>query len=91
MDKQGKWKFSPVYDITFSNGPGGEHSTMYMGEGKNPTVKHLLLLAKKHNIKNADDIIKEVISAKNRWREFATKAGVSKKTQESIWSVISKF
>jgi serine/threonine-protein kinase HipA len=91
MDEQGKWKFSPVYDITFSNGPGGEHSTMYMGEGKNPTTKHLMALAKKHNIKNADDIIKEVLNAKNRWREFAVKAGVSKKTQESIWSVISKY
>jgi hypothetical protein len=50
-----------------------------------------LALAKKHNIKNANDIIEEVLSAKNRWREFATKAKVSKKTQESIWSVISKF
>jgi serine/threonine-protein kinase HipA len=91
MDEKGKWRFSPVYDVTFSDGPGGEHSTMYMGEGKNPTIKHLLSLAKKHNIKNADDITDEVISAKNRWREFATQAGVSKKTQESIWRVISKY
>jgi hypothetical protein len=64
---------------------------MYMGEGKNPTTKHLMALAKKHNIKNADDIIKEVLNAKNRWGELATQAGVSKKTQESIWSVISKY
>ncbi len=91
MDEKGKWRFSPVYDVTFSDGPGGEHSTMYMGEGKNPTIKHLLSLAKKHNIKNVDDITDEVISAKNRWREFATQAGVSKKTQESIWRVISKY
>lgn len=28
------WKLSPAYDLTYSFGPGGEHSTMYMGEGK---------------------------------------------------------
>ena len=37
MDEKGVWGFSPAYDITFSSGPGGEHSTMYLGEGRNPT------------------------------------------------------
>ncbi len=44
MNELGEWKFSPAYDITFSSGPGGEQSTMVMGEGKNPTTKHLAKL-----------------------------------------------
>lgn len=30
------WTFAPAYDLTFSDGPAGEQSTMVMGEGKNP-------------------------------------------------------
>ena len=41
MNEFGEWKLSPAYDLTFSNGPGGEQSTMVLGEGRNITVKHL--------------------------------------------------
>ena len=88
MDEKGVWNFSPVYDVTFSNGPGGEHSTMYMGEGKHPTSEHLLELAKKHGIKKADAIIENVKQARDKWKIFAEKAKVSKKSQESIAAVI---
>ena len=88
MDEKGVWNFSPVYDVTFSNGPGGEHSTMYMGEGKYPTSEHLLQLAKKHGIKKADAIIENVKQARDKWKIFAEEAKVSKKSQESIWKSI---
>ena len=51
MYENGNRELSPAYDITFSYGPGGEHSTIHLGEGKNPTTKHLLKLTKKHSIK----------------------------------------
>ncbi len=88
MDEKGVWNFSPVYDVTFSNGPGGEHSTMYMGEGKHPTSEHLLQLAKKHGIKKANTIIENVKQARDKWKIFAEEAKVSKKSQESIWKII---
>lgn len=44
MDAAGRWKRSPAYDLTFSSGPGGEQSTMVMGEGRNPGVEHLIKL-----------------------------------------------
>ena len=88
MDEKGTWNFSPIYDVTFSNGPGGEHSTMYMGEGKHPTSEHLLQLAKKHGIKKADAIIENVKQARDKWKIFAEEAKVSNKMQESIWKVI---
>jgi serine/threonine-protein kinase HipA len=54
--------------LTFSQGPGGEHSTTYLGEGKNPTQEHLIKLANKHNIKNADDVMSEIKGVVDRFK-----------------------
>ena len=90
MDEKGSWYLSPVYDVTFSYGPGGEHSTMYMGEGKNPTDEHLLALSKKYGIKKGNIIINEVREVTKKWKEFAKIAGVSKRNIENIDKVLQK-
>lgn len=79
MDQQGNWTVSPAYDLTFSSGPAGEHSTMIMGEGKNPTKKHLLKLAGTLGIKQDKvlEIIDQVLAATQKWDAFAGKVGVS--------------
>lgn len=46
LNEQGMWKLSPVFDLTYSFGPGGEHSTSVAGHGKNITREHLLRVAK---------------------------------------------
>lgn len=51
MDAQGHWQLSPVFDLTFSDGPGGEHSTSVAGEGLAPARSHLLQVAKAGGIK----------------------------------------
>ena len=45
LDQQGFWKLSPAFDLTYSFGPGGEHSTSVAGHGKNITRAHLLKVA----------------------------------------------
>ncbi len=79
MDQQGNWTVSPAYDLTFSSGPSGEHSTMMMGEGKSPTKVHLLKLASIVGIKQekALEIIDQVLAATQQWDAFADKVGVS--------------
>jgi serine/threonine-protein kinase HipA len=72
-----KWQLSPAYDLTFSFGPGGEHSTTYLGEGRNPTIEHLKKLASKHNIKNANHIIQEVQEAVSRFEKYAKDIDIS--------------
>ena len=86
MDQQGNWTVSPAYDLTFSFGPAGEHSTMIMGEGKSPTKKHLLNLATTYNIKQdkAVDIINQVLAATEKWDAFAREAGVSEVQTKNI-------
>ena len=46
MDEQGLWKLSPAFDLTYSFGPGGEHSTSVAGHGKNIMRTHLIQVAK---------------------------------------------
>jgi len=87
LDENQNWKLSPAYDLTFSYGPGGEHSTMYLGEGKNPSIQHLKELAKKHQIKNSDTIIQEVQSAVNKFKDYAKEFDVQKQTVKNIYEV----
>jgi serine/threonine-protein kinase HipA len=46
MNEQGLWKLSPAFDLTYSFGPGGEHSTSVAGHGKSITRAHLTQVAK---------------------------------------------
>ena len=46
----GKWRLAPAYDLTYSNSIGGEHATTIAGEGRNPSVKDILSVAKKTGI-----------------------------------------
>lgn len=93
MDSNGVWRVSPSYDLTFSSGPGGEHCSMVMGEGKKPGLSQLLELAKISNIKKADAlrIIDEVKGAVSKWSHFAKDAGVSDASRELIDSTITKI
>jgi len=88
MLSDGTWQASLAYDLTFSSGPGGEQSSTVMGEGKNPGVEHLLALAKKFDIEQAQPIIDEVQSAIFRWTEFADEAGVSTVSKRKIRKII---
>ncbi|TAX70883.1 type II toxin-antitoxin system HipA family toxin [Rhizobium leguminosarum] len=80
MNADGRWILSPAYDLTFSSGPGGEHSVDIAGEGRNPDMKHLLTVSKQASISDQDarDVIDQVRTAIEGWQHFAEKAGLSK-------------
>lgn len=90
MESDGTWKAAPAYDLTFSSGPGGEHSTTVMGEGKNPGLKHLQKLGQKMGVSNTDEIIQQVKLIVSNWGAFAVLAGVTKESRESIGKVIAR-
>lgn len=82
----GNWRVSPAYDLTFSNGPGGEHCMTVMGEGKNPSRQHLLKLAAVGQLSapHANTLIDEVASALAQWPVLAQNAGVSRSNRHQI-------
>lgn len=86
MDQMGKWRLSSAYDITYSNGPGGEHWTAYLGEGKNPTIASLLRLAELSSIgrKEAGAMIDQVRSAVDKLPLLCNDHLVPQKLSESI-------
>lgn len=85
LDEENNWKLSPAYDLTFSYGPGAEHSTTYLGVGKNPSIKQLQELAQKHAIKDSDVIIHEIQIVVKKFKQYAKEQGVSKNTYENIF------
>jgi len=90
--ERGAWKAAPAYDLTFSGGPGGEHSTTVMGEGRNPGTEHFMKLAEKFSIssKDAKRIMDEVHGAVSDWPVFAGQAGISATSKKLIANVINK-
>lgn len=92
MDARGGWRVAPAYDLTFSGGPGGEHSTTIMGEGKNPGKEHLMQLAEKFGISKtrAARSIAKVHSAIRQWPRFADAAGVGTLSKQMITAVIAR-
>ncbi|MDP9791354.1 type II toxin-antitoxin system HipA family toxin [Agrobacterium tumefaciens] len=80
MDGNGRWSLAPAYDLTFSSGPGGEHSTAIAGEGRNPGMSHLLAVSRGASISDQDarEVIEQVRAAVDRWPEFAEEVQLSK-------------
>jgi len=78
LDGKGGWGLSPVYDVTFVGGPGGEHCTAYLGEGREPDISLLLKLAEQASIKAADArlIIGQVQSAVATFSALAKEQGI---------------
>ena len=86
MNAQGQWSVAPAYDLVFSSGPMGEHSTTVMGEGKYPGIQQLLRLAEVAQIdpNQAKQIIEQVQHAVARWPDFAESTGVKKASKRLI-------
>lgn len=79
MDEQnGTWALAPAYDLTFSLGPGGEHSTTVAGHGRAINKSHCLELAGKYDLDTsvAKQVIGEVEEIIAQWPAFAQDAGV---------------
>ena len=73
MARDGFWRLAPGYDLTFSPGPGGEHSTTVLGEGRRIARHHLLELGKYADLgaAEAERIVGRVAEAVADWDRFA--------------------
>ncbi|MDE6871414.1 MAG: HipA domain-containing protein [Bacteroidales bacterium] len=82
MDKNGKWRLSPAYDIGFAYNPEGSwtdtHQMSINGKFDEITRKDLLVCAASNNIKNAAEIIDKVCETASGWPEIAMNCGVPK-------------
>ena len=93
MDKTGEWKVSPAYDLTFSYGPGGQQSTMVMGEGKLPDIDHLRALGRHAEISDAkvEEILEQIRDSLGWWSELAKVYGVRMATHDLVLAQMDRF
>jgi len=90
-DATGEWALSPAYDLTFTPGPGGEHTMTLDGEGRSPDRSHMLRLARRADIApaEAEEIIEQVRAAVARWPGFADQARVSQAPRRPITDALT--
>lgn len=86
LNAQGFWKLSPAFDLTFSEGPGGEHSTSVAGHGKNITREHLLQVAKTGGVKvkDAKQCVDHWLAVTASFKRLATAAPIRRATLADI-------
>lgn len=82
MDKEGKWKISPAYDINYSFSLGGNwtnvHQSSINGKFDNFTRNDLLSFGKNFGIKKANRILDEITTAVNQWSKIASDLDIPK-------------
>ncbi len=90
--ESGQWHLAPAYDLTFSQGPGGEHTTTVSGEGLQPTIHHCLHLAEDAGISHneAKDIYCHVEDTVSYWLDFADQVGVREEVSDEIGAILEK-
>ncbi|MFC3180652.1 type II toxin-antitoxin system HipA family toxin [Cypionkella sinensis] len=86
MERNGAWHLAPAYDLSFSRGPGGEHTLLVGGEGRWPGPAQFEAVAAKVGIKpkRAVEIVEEVDAAVSGWMGFANNSDVPTKLSADI-------
>jgi serine/threonine-protein kinase HipA len=91
MDRSGQWRLSPAFDVTFSYNPDGQwtsqHQMTVNGKQDGLTLDDLLAVAKRFKVigvRRGKSILAEIVSAVERWSEFAEIAEVQASWQAEI-------
>lgn len=86
LNRAGQWQLSPAYDLTFCEGPGGEHQMDICGEGLAPSKQHLLKLAEQTGVKKAaaERVIESISEMAGSFRKAAKDFAIRKTTVAKI-------
>ena len=88
MDKHGKWRLSPAYDMGYAYNPNGAwtsaHQMSINGKFDDITRNDLLELGARNNIRNASHIIDEVHEACATWPTIAKEWNVPQNMIDKI-------
>ena len=86
MTQHGQWQLAPAYDLTFNEGPRGEHQTDICGEARAPARADLLRLADEAGVpdKQADAVIERFAQVGTRFAALAGEFAITAKTRRHI-------
>lgn len=90
FNDRNEWTMAPAYDLTFTHGPGGEHTMTIAGEGRSPDSSHILQVAASAGIseKETKQIIDEVSAAVSEWTRFAEEAELPRAAAAEIGATL---
>ncbi len=92
LDNENQWRLAPAYDLTFSHGPGGQHSMTVMGEGLSPGKKQILAIGDQAGLSKTDmtGCMDQVIHGVQEWKTFAENTGIPAQRKETVWKSINQ-
>lgn len=92
MDGTGRWRLAPAYDLTFSQGPGGEHYLTVAGSGADITPTAIGAVAKREGIGAAAvrEVTSQVVDAVSRFASLARDYGVSDRTTSEVGKTLDR-
>ena len=80
MGEDGQWRLSPAYDMGYAYNPNGGWTAMHQmsiaGKFDDISKDDLLAFAKANNIKDAKDVIDQVVDSVANWPNMARECGV---------------
>jgi len=92
MDAQRHWKLAPCFDLTYSQGPGGEHQMDVCGEGLNIQRSHLMQLAQTGGLDQrwAAQRLDGMLGVVDQWRELVSGFDIRQPTAQAILQSVQK-
>ncbi len=87
LHHHGRWHLSPAYDLTFSPGIGGQHSTDIHGSG-HPQRSDALAVGRSAGLADPGTIIDEVVEAAGAWTRLADRNEVTGDERRAIGTAI---
>ncbi len=87
-----RWVLAPAYDLTFSEGPGGEHQMDVCGEGRRVTRAQMLKLAEQGglNARWAGEVLDRFVRIAPSFAARAKKHPIRPATQKHIATLVSE-
>lgn len=92
MDAHSSWKLAPCYDLTFCEGPGGEHQMDIEGEGRYPARAGLLRLASSNSLDagRAADTIARMVAVAGQLATLARAHPIRPATRKRIADAVAQ-
>lgn len=88
MEPDGEWQLSPAYDVIYAHNPRGrwtnQHQMSANGKRDDFTREDLIAVGESISLRQPETIIDDVLTAVEKWPEFAKDAGVNDKMIKEI-------
>ncbi len=94
MERSGRWKLAPAYDICFAYRPDSQwvsqHNLSINGKRKNFNREDLLVIARQNSVRNSEKLIDECLELVKNWRSYAEHFKVDEEKTNAIDAVLIK-